>query len=186
MSSTKKLSFWMRLFNIIAGVIFLILAFIVIIDFGFATLTLLTLLSISLLILGLSRIGDGIFNKTQSWFIRILKIVVGTLMLPIGIIVIAYPSLGVDILIILLASALITNGVLRIMVAGTEDKLPGWFRVLLIIVGLITIFLGIVVIVFTSYGFITLILLLSLTFIFNGIARIMYGLAGYTPTEAVP
>lgn len=103
---------------------------------------------------------------------------------PIGIIVIAYPALGIDILIILLASALIANGVLRITVAGSQDKLQGWFRILLIIIGLITIFLGIVVLVFTGYGLVTLVLLSAVSFIFNGIARIMYGLSGFTIAEA--
>ncbi len=179
MSSSKKLSLWLRIFNIAFGIISIILAFLVITDFGLALVTLLFILASVMILVGITRIVNGIFDKNQSLFPRILKIGLGVLMLPLSIVVIAYPGLGENIMIILLAGALIANGATRIIVGGYEEKLPSWFRVLLILIGVITVFLGSVTIIYTGFGLFTLIVLLALTFIINGVARIMFGLVGY-------
>ena len=179
MSLTVKLPLWLRIINILAGILYIILSFLVLIDIGFATFTLLIILAVSLMLIGLSRIVNGIFIPKQRLFLRILKIIVGILLLPLALIVITYPALGIDVLIILLAGGLIANGVLRIIIASADVNIPNWFRVLLFILGILTILLGIIVIISFDYGMLVLILLLALSFIFAGVARIMYGVVGF-------
>ncbi|MCJ7613386.1 hypothetical protein MUO71_01280 [Candidatus Bathyarchaeota archaeon] len=55
----------------------------------------------------------------------------------------------------------------------SETKAPNWLRAFDIVFGLIAAILSVVVFVSPGFGFLALILLLSVTFMFNGIARIM-------------
>jgi len=47
-----------------------------------------------LILVDITRIVNGIFDKHQSLLLPILKIVLGVLMLPLSIVVLAYPGLG--------------------------------------------------------------------------------------------
>jgi uncharacterized membrane protein HdeD (DUF308 family) len=114
------------------------------------------------------------YYKEEEKPTRVLKVSFGSIFVVIGIIILSAPSLGVDLLIILLASALIANGIIRIIISIIEKNTPDWFRILLGLIGSITIFLGIIALIFTKHGYFTLIILISIIFILNGIARIMY------------
>ena len=99
-------------------------------------------------------------------------------MIILSIIVLAVPNLKLEVNIILLAVGLISNGITVVITGGYVEKHPSWFRILLIIIGTITVLLGVITIINIDFGLFTLILLLALTFIINGIARIMYGIVG--------
>ena len=173
------MSGWLRIFNIVFGIISILLSFIVITDLGIGLSALIFILASVILGLGITRIINGIFNENQTKLIRILKIVLGVFMLPLSIVVMSIPDLGLNIIIFLLAGALIANGLIRIIAGGYEDKHPSWFRILMILIGAITVLLGVITIIKTDFSLFTLLILLAVTLIINGIARIMYGITGY-------
>jgi len=122
MSLTKRMLTTIKITNILAGVIFIVLACIALVNINLATYSILIIFSVSLIILGLVRIFIGMYYKEEEKPTRILKVSFGIIFVIIGIIILSLPSLGVDLLIILLASALIANGVIRIIISVIEKK----------------------------------------------------------------
>jgi len=61
---------------------------------------------------------------------------------------------------------------------ATEKDLPGWVRVLLIIVGLWTLILSLLAIAFPGFGFLVLTLFISVVIIISGFTRVISGLTG--------
>ncbi|MFB0501891.1 MAG: hypothetical protein ACETVP_05415 [Candidatus Bathyarchaeia archaeon] len=78
----------------------------------------------------------------------------------------------------LLSFALLIHGIARVVVGGFAKVFPSWLRGLLVVVGLLTIVLSVTVFISSAVGFLTLVLILSITFLLNGIARIVSGITG--------
>ncbi len=99
----------------------------------------------------------------------------------IAIILAAYvffnPSLGVVLLLQLITVGLIFIGIVRISM-GIREDIPKWAKALHLIVGVVTVGLGIVVMLFTTEGFILLAWLVAASFMANGVARITNGATG--------
>ncbi len=179
-----KIPFWLRLFNLLFGVILVILSGYIIINVGIALLSILLLFIIILLVSGIIRIINGIFDQHLSKKIRIVNLIIGILVIGLGIVVWNYPLFGVEILIYLLAFGLILQGVARITVGGADTYLVGWFRAFLIILGVISILLASLVILAPVLGEIMLVFLLSWGFLISGIGRIATGFSGYMLIES--
>lgn len=176
MAEVKVMKKGMKILNRSAGAIIIVLGLVTIVNRQLATLFALIILGVSLLLLGVTQIFVGFYIKEEVKHLRILKIAFGILLISLAIIVIAIHSLGVGVFIILLASAMLANGILRIIIAIVEKNLPNWYVVLSTLVAVITIFFGILTLIFAKYGAFTLIILLSIIFIFDGLTRIMYSM----------
>ena len=174
MSEISAMKLGLRILNISTGVIFIALALVVLIDDNLATRIALTILGASLFLLGGTRIVVGIYLKEEEKLVRIIKIVFGSILIPISLVIMIYQQIATELLVILFASALVGNGILRIIVVLIEKPLPEWYKILSSIVGLLTIIIGIIAAIFTQYGVYTLVFLLSIILILNGIVRIMY------------
>jgi uncharacterized membrane protein HdeD (DUF308 family) len=144
-----------------------------------AILTLILILSIALLVIGIARVFGGIFAKYLSDGLRAVNLIVGMLALLLGTVAILYPQFATQMLIYLLSFSLMLNGIARAVIGGFAQLFPRWLRGLLLAVGLITITLSFVVAVFPAFGFLTLVFILSITFLLNGIARIISGITGF-------
>ncbi len=143
------------------------------------------MLSVILIISGITRIVNGLFDKHVSKKMRMTNFIFGLLLTGIGVVVVLLPDLGIDLLIILLAFGLILQGVARITVGGSDSYLAIWYRGVFVLFGFISILLGVVVIISPSLGVLTLILLLAWGFIVSGIGRIATGFSGYALVETV-
>ncbi|MFX1275549.1 MAG: DUF308 domain-containing protein [Promethearchaeota archaeon] len=77
---------------------------------------------IALLIIGIARIGVGLINKELNNGYRGLIIIVGIITLILSIISIAIPTLGEQILIIIIAVPLLLNGVAKIVLGIISSK----------------------------------------------------------------
>ena len=100
-----------------------------------------------------------------------------------GIVALLYTDLTTQLLIYLLSFALLLNGVARLVIGGFARAFPKWLRGFFAVVGILTIILAVVVFVYSEFGFLALVLMLSFTFMFNGIARIIQGITGTQETE---
>lgn len=182
MSETKAPG-WLRAFDIIFGLIAVILSVVVLAYQELAILTLIFVLSIVLLVTGIARIFTGIFAKYLSDGVRALNFGIGLVAIVLGLVAMFYPNLTQQVLIYILSFVLLLNGVARLVIGGFGRAFPKWLRGFFAIVGILTIILAVVVFVYSEFGFLALVLMLSFTFMFNGIARIIQGITGTQETE---
>lgn len=177
MSEIKAPS-WLRALDIVFGFIAIILSIVVVVFSELTILTLILLLSIILLVIGIARIFGGIFAKYLSDGLRAINVGAGILALVLAFVALLYPQLATQVLIYLLSLALLIHGIARVLIGGFAKVLPSWLRGLLVVVGLLTIVLAVVFFISPAFGFLTLIFLLSIAFILNGIGRIISGITG--------
>jgi uncharacterized membrane protein HdeD (DUF308 family) len=112
-----------RITNIVLGALTIGLAIIVIAFPIFTIGFLVTLLGIGLAFIGIARIVHGIFDKRISKWARALLIGVGILSIVVSFMVFANPSLGLFLLILLLAVNLLIIGIESIVegVSGNRN-----------------------------------------------------------------
>jgi uncharacterized membrane protein HdeD (DUF308 family) len=73
---------------------------------------------------------------------------------------------------------LLIHGIARVVIGGFAKVFSSWLRGLLVVFGLLTIVLSVLVFISPALGFLTLVIILSITFLLNGIARIVSGITG--------
>ena len=183
MSETKDPG-WLRAFDIILGLIAVVLSVVVLAYQELAILTMIFVLSIVLLVIGIARILNGVFAKYLSDGIRAANVAIGLVAIALGIVALVYTDLTTQLLIYIISFALLLNGVARLVIGGFGKAFPKWFRAFFVVVGVLTIILAVVVFVSSDFGFLALVLMLSFTFMFNGVARIIQGITGTQETEA--
>jgi len=174
----NKIPNWLRALDVIAGTIAIVLSVIVIIFPLVAIETLILILVTSLLILGISRVIFYIAAEHLSKGLRALGILVGLLSIVLATLSIVYPGLGAVTLIYYLAFALMFNGIASISIFGITKILPYALRVVSGVIGLLTMFFAVLILVFPGLGAATLVLLLSFTFMLNGIHILISGITG--------
>ena len=182
MSETKSPG-WLRAFDIVFGLIAVILSVVVLAYQELAILTMIFVLSIVLLVTGIARIFTGIFAKYLSDGIRAINFGIGIVAVALGLVALAYPNLTTQVLIYILSFVLLLNGVARLVIGGFGRAFPKWLRGFFAVVGILTIILSAVVFVYSEFGFLALILMLSFSFMFNGIARLVQGITGIQETD---
>ncbi|MFX1562066.1 MAG: DUF308 domain-containing protein [Promethearchaeota archaeon] len=168
---------WLRGTDFILGIISIIAAILVLIFQTLAIQTLITIIAIGLILLGLARILRGFFSKILSDYLRTLNVAAGLIVLIGALVTILFPGLAIQLIIWVLAFALLVIGVVRLVIGGFGKAFPIWLRGLLIIIGIITIIFSVAVFVFQSLGELTLVILLSLALLSSGIGRIGKSLA---------
>lgn len=181
-TSASKLQYpsWVRGFDIITGLVSLFVGSWIFLDPSLAQLTILFLLAFALILIGFSRIvkvattSDEVMKRAS----RVFNTVAGVVSIIGATYVFVYPLLAILLSIMILAISLLVGGIARLFIGATETDLPSWSRVLLVLVGLLTIGLSILTIAFPGYGFVVLILYIALTFIINGFTRLISGITG--------
>ncbi len=114
--------------------------------------------------------------KNSSKAIRISQIILGIIAISLSLTIIVDPGFGITTLIALLSITLLVAGLERVAV-GVLPNLTKSSRIGNIVLGAITIGLGIGVIIFPIMTTIFLVTLLAVGLLFLGIARIIQGIA---------
>ena len=182
MSETKNPT-WLRTLDIILGLISVVLSILIFAYQELAILTLIFILSFVLLFLGIARVFGGIFALYLSSKIRALNVGIGLVAIVMAILALIYPDLTTQLLIYIISFALLLNGIARLAIGGFAKAFPKWLRGVFIVIGLLTIGLSVVVFLYSDLGFLALILMLSVTFMINGLTRIVQGIIGTTEEE---
>ena len=183
MMSKTKAPNWLRAFDVIFGLIAVILSVVVLAYQELAILTMIFVLSIVLLVTGIARILTGIFAKYLSDGIRAINFGIGMVAIVLALVALLYTNFTTQVLIYILFFVLLLNGVARLVIGGFARAFPNWLRGFFVIVGIVTIVLSVVVFVSSESGFLAMVLMLSFTFMFNGIARIVQGITGTQETD---
>lgn len=182
----KRSPGWLRLLEILAGVLVLAVAFFVLADSSFALTVLAYSLGIGLVILGLSRIfASGYGRYFATWF-REINAGGGIIALVLGIVAIIDPQFVIGFLSILVALALLIVGIVEIVAAGFAKHPPAWVRGLIGIVGVLTVILSIFVIVDPSLGQLSLAVTIAVVLAAIGVRDIAHGITGHRPVKIDP
>ena len=176
MSTLVTIPRWLRFVNISAGIFIIILAILNLIFINGEIQTLIIVLAIALIIIGILRTINGIFQQYIEWYSRALKISIGILVIIIAVAVLALASIVPERIVSLLAVALIISSISRITTSSALTEYPTVFKVLTIFIGVITVVAAGIVLLFQSIAEPTMIVLLALTFIFNGAGWIYAGI----------
>jgi len=168
MADEKKSSIWLRILEIIAGLIIIVLAGYVIAYPLLAVATLILFLAIALIIISVAYFVR-VFAKGISGWRRLLNLVLSVLTIIIAALVIDNPFIyGSLTLVYLLGLALLFTGIAS-AARGTAGS---------IIVGILGIIVGFVVIIFPGLGLATLVFLLAVFLVIFGLESIVSGIVG--------
>ena len=170
---------WLRILQIIIGAAAIILSIFIIISPKIGGITAISMVAITLLIVGIERIASGISSK-YSKRSRLINIGLGVVIVAFGIITIANPSGSIKFMVFLVGIALLINGIVRITDAlikkRNEDKqLNKIFR---LVVGIISIAIAIITLVSPGFGVILVALVVGIALLINGIEIIVAGITG--------
>ncbi len=168
---------WSRVLDVLVGLFLLGLGIWVFLYAGTASEIAVFLFLLALGFSGATRILRGITVSALSRGNRAMNMIVGVIAIILAAYVFFNPSLGVVLLLQLITVGLIFIGIVRISM-GIREDIPKWAKALHLIVGVVTVGLGIVVMLFTTEGFILLAWLVAASFMANGVARITNGATG--------
>ncbi len=168
MADENKSSIWLRILEIIAGLIILVLGGYVIAYPGVAIATLILFLAIALIILGINYF-IRVFAKGITGWRRLLNLILSALAIIIAAAVIDNPFVyGSLTLVYLLGLALLFAGI----ASAARGTIGG------IVVGILGIIIGFVVIIFPGLGLATLVFLLAVFLVIFGLESIISGIMG--------
>ena len=175
--SETKSPGWMRAVQIGLGIIALILSGYVLAFPAMTFITIVYILGIVLLIVGIERVISGLFEHHPGRS-RWGTVGLGILVIIISLIVMAYPTGTGVFLLILLAVALLFDGIARVW-HGFGHKAAGkGTRIFLIIAGVIEIALSIAIFASPVVGAVFIGILLAIALIIVGIQIIVAGITG--------
>jgi uncharacterized membrane protein HdeD (DUF308 family) len=173
MSDTKSQPGWIRLFRIIFGLVAIAASFFVLAEPGLGVFTLVLLLSFAMIMLGVARLARAFSHSLFSKGHRAFDAIVGILGIMLGLFVLADPLLGASTLVLLLAFATMIYGVGSIVIGAWVARLAKWVRALLLMIGLFAIVFAFIVLGDPALGIFTLVILLAVSLMVNGIESIV-------------
>ncbi|MGD1836122.1 MAG: hypothetical protein ACPKQO_10420 [Nitrososphaeraceae archaeon] len=185
---------WFRLLQILSGIILLILSSLVIV-FGFPTFTLetiITILSITLLVIGIERISFVILSSSASNHLTGRKkgtlftnIGLGILALTFAIISFISPKSvsGIPLVLLSISISVMFNGFGRLLQGILARKQTFWFRITSISLGALSIGAAIFVGNSDTFGIVFPIRILFGILLIHGLAMIIFGSIGKLSIE---
>jgi Short repeat of unknown function (DUF308) len=182
----KKSPGWLRVLEILAGVLVIVVAFFVLADSTFALTVLAYTLGIGLFILGLSRIFASVYGRYFAPWFREVNAGGGIIALVLGTVVIIDPLLAIRFLALLVSFGLLVVGVVEIVAAGFAKHPPVWVRGLIGIAGGLTVILSVFVIFDSSLGQLGLAITMAIVLVAVGVRDIAHGISGHRPVKIDP
>lgn len=180
-SSNNRSPNWFRGLEIVAGIILVVLSFLV---WGYpliAGLTTVFIFGLALIVLGTMRIGQGIFEQTITGGMRALLVILGILLVGIGLYAIAFPVRGALTLIFFFAFAMMLAGIDRLALVSSGWPGPGtpaWVSYLSIIAGIFALIVGFVALLYPGFGAALLFVIISIAILILGLELLASGIRG--------
>jgi uncharacterized membrane protein HdeD (DUF308 family) len=175
--SETKSPGWMRAVQIGLGIIALVLSAYVLAFPVITFVTIVYVLGIVLLIVGIERVISGIFEHSPGGS-RWSSVGLGILVIIIALIVMAFPAGTGVFLLILLALALLFDGIARV-IHGIGNKTRGKAtRIFSVVAGVIAIGLSIAIMASPVFGAELIGILLAIALIIIGVQIIVAGITG--------
>lgn len=178
--SPRKPPGWVRVLEMIVGIILVCTALYVWVYPAVAIEAYVLLFAIALIILGCMRIISGIATRDLATLIRALFIIVGILLVAIGAYAIAYPVIGALTLVYFFAFGLLFAGFDRIAltVPKKSTRAGTWLSYLTIIAGVFAVVVSLAILFYPGFGLGLLFILASLELFLLGIDLLASGIMG--------
>lgn len=174
----ERIPGWLRVAYIVLGILGMVLGALALALPEMTVLVALVLFAVGLLFLGASQVLRALRDTQRPGWRRAVDVVLGALALILWTIVIAFPGLGQDLLLLLVAFALLIYGIDRIAFDALDSSLPGWTRGVDAILGGVAIAVGVLMLGVPGMAELVLIVLFALVLFINGIGAIIAGLVG--------
>lgn len=178
MIATERMPSWVRLAEVVLGLISLFAGIYVLAYPGIAVLTLVILLAVGLVFLGWRDIVLGAMSSFLPGWLRLANIVLGLAAFVLSATVISSPGFAIPTLILILYVALFVRGVSGITMGAAGRHFSRELRGLSIGVGALGIALAIVFLALPLLAVATLVILLSIGLLVTGIESIGVGVTG--------
>jgi uncharacterized membrane protein HdeD (DUF308 family) len=180
--SLEKSPTWLRIAQIVLGAIAIALSVAVLANPDVTSLFFVTLLGISLIMVGISKIIEGALVKQLSKGTRIISIIIGAISIGGGFFSLAHPIAAlltlimvITIFILIHGAGLIGNGI----ASRNESKAS---RIANVIIGGIVIAFSMILFALPSLTLVLMVMYLSIGLLFNGIGSIISGITGHKRT----
>ncbi|MFA5406793.1 MAG: DUF308 domain-containing protein [Candidatus Nanoarchaeia archaeon] len=168
----KKPTGWLRAFDGIVGLVSIVLALIVITNPSLALGTIIFLIALSFLLSSIARLINAFLADKLSNGLRVFNIILGIVLAILSGLSLAYSGLTTLVIVYLLSISLLLNGIGR-LIFGLVLDMPVWARVLKILIGIASIMLSVIIFISPLLGAVTLLLMLAIGLLLNGLARII-------------
>ncbi len=168
----------LRIVQLILGIIAIGLSLYVILNPPLALSYVITLLSITLIVIGIERIVHGLSSDELSKSSKMGNIILGILGIGFGIFVSVYPVFTTSLLLIIMAVGLLLVGIARVITGIYAKESSKWLKILLIISGSIAVAVSILVFAYPSLGVVLLALIVSISLLIIGIDSVIQGISG--------
>ena len=182
----KRSPAWLRILEIIFGILLLPVAIFVVADSGFVLTILAYTIGFGLLVLGLSRVFAGVFGKYFAPWFRELNAGGGLIAIVLGIVILIVPQTLIGLLALLVAFALLIVGVVEIVAGGFAKHPPAWVRGLIGVVGVLTVGLSVFLILVPPSAEISLAVIVAIVLVAVGLRDIVHGVTGHRPVNLDP
>ena len=176
--SQEKTPTWIRILEIILGAIAIAASGIVLTNPDTTTVMIVMLLSISLLVVGISSIITGAVGSNLSKSLRGIKIGMGIVAIIGSIFSIVNPVAAalafvnlIAIFVLIYGAGLVAEGI------GRKEQSKA-SKIASIVIGVIVVILSAILLALPGFTLALLIMILSISLLLNGIARIISGITG--------
>lgn len=176
--SIEKSPTWLRIAQVVLGVIAVALSGMVLANPDVTTLFFVTLLAISLIMVGISKIIEGALVKQLSKGTRIISVVIGIISIAGGFFSLANPIASVLTIIFIITIFILIHGVGLVangIVSKNERKSS---RIANIVIGGIVIALSAILYAYPGLAVVLMVMFVSIGLLLHGIGSIISGITG--------
>ena len=174
----RRTPLWLRATEFILGVVSIAVSLVVVLNPSFGLQTTVSLFAFAIL-LNSVRIASTGGAPHLPVLRRSIAVMLGFLSGALVTIVIMFPSLGITTVTLIIATVLTIQGLDRLLHV-THLEHPRWLRVSAFTVGFATIVLAGIIVAFPAFALVTLVGLLALTIVMNGLDSVIAGLSPST------
>ncbi len=169
---------WLRAVDILVGTLSIALCLMVLIGFVPSNVAILVLFTLALFMVGLARFARAAAVEAKGTTRRAINLVAGCVGIAAASLLVFNIELPEEQLLILLAVAWMIMGFARVSIGMIEKDVSISVRILQVVVGLITVALTGVVVLFAAADFSAFVLFLLIVVMANGLARTSRGYVG--------
>ena len=177
--SVEKSPAWLRIAQVVLGSIAIALSGMVLANPDVTTLFFVTLLAISLIMVGISKIIQGALVKQLSKAPRIISIVIGIISIAGGFFSLANPIAVVLTLIMIITIFILIHGVGHVANGIASKNESKGSRIANIIIGGIVIGFSVILYAYPGLTLVLMVMFVSIGLLFNGIGSIISGTIGH-------
>lgn len=168
--------------NILVGLLMIFIGILALINPSATNTAIILLLSMGLLIAGISRITNALSDQELKNYKVIGRFISGIIAIIVSLIavilILINTPLALNLWYFFLAISFLIIGLARIFLGAMTKEYDDWFRILLICVGIVTLILSILIIVVPAIGGLFIVVSLAVSLLLNGVARILLGVIG--------